>query len=145
VNLTSFNASRGIQQPRNTSMLRCKAAPRAKHGMISSAKSNINLPMQARKKTTILHLCSARGSASTHEIHPILLHIPVALNGIRIQPQPRHVVGGEGTVLGLVRSDSAGCFSRTVGDRCGAGVSDNRVNGGCWFRSGVDDDIDVAS
>jgi hypothetical protein len=122
--------------------------PRMKDGMIPFAKSNTNLPMHIRKETTILHFASASSTSKiTHTIQPILVQIPVALNGIGIKLQPRHPVGSEGTVLVLASSGrgSSRRVSRTSGNRCGAaGVSDNGVDG-CWSRSGVDDGIDVAA
>jgi hypothetical protein len=46
---------------------------------------------------------------------------------------------------GLLAEPRVGNVSRTMGNRCGAaGVSNNGVDG-CWSRSGVDDDIDVAA
>jgi hypothetical protein len=123
--------------------------PCTKDGMIPFAKSNTNLSMHARKKTTIFHFSSARSSESksTHKIHPILFNISVTLNGKGIKRQPRHAAGSEGTMLALTHSGtgSAGIVSRTMGNRCGAaGVSENGVDG-CWSRSGVVDDMDVAS
>jgi hypothetical protein len=103
--------------------------------------------MHSRKKATIFPFPSAPSSESksAHRIHPILVNISVALNGISIKLQPRHAVGSEGTfACGCSRSGSAGIVSRTMGNRCGAaGVNDNGVDG-CWSRSGVDEDIDVA-
>jgi hypothetical protein len=116
---SSFNVSRRNQQPRNTSMptgTGVELHPSTKDGMIPFAKSNTNLPMYARKKTTIFHFASARSSVSkgTHEIHPILVHISVALNGNCIKLQPRYAVGSKGTGLTLTRSGSAGSVSRAT-------------------------------
>jgi hypothetical protein len=66
-NLASFNASRRNQQPRNTSRpsgTGVELHPCTKDGMIPFAKSNTNLPMHARKETTMLHFSSARSSES---------------------------------------------------------------------------------
>jgi hypothetical protein len=103
-----------------------------KDGMILFAKSDTNLLMHARKKTTILDIASAcsNKSKSTHKIHPILINMTIALNGISIELQPRHALGNEGTVLAFAGSGSAGSVSRTMGKRFGAaGMSDNGVDG----------------
>jgi hypothetical protein len=68
----------------------CRAAPL--HERWHNSLCNTNLPMHTRKKATIPDFASARSSKSkgTHKIHPILVNITVALNGISIELQPRH-------------------------------------------------------
>jgi hypothetical protein len=124
--------------------------PRIEDGMFPSAEPHTNLPIHAGQKGTIHHFDSARSGSreSSHKCPLVLVDVPVALNIISAQLQPRDATGSEGTVFALAGSYNGGVrrVSRAVGDGSGcgaAGISDTGFHGGV---SRVDDGTDgVAS
>jgi hypothetical protein len=108
-------------------------------GMFLSAEPNTNLPIHTGQKGTIHHFDSARSGSieSSHKCPLVLVDVPVALNGISTQPQPRYATRSEGTVFALAGSCNGGVrrVSRAVGD--GSGSRDAGISDTAGFNGGV--------
>jgi hypothetical protein len=100
----------------------CTVATLHKRWHDSPCRVQHQSPEAHLQETSILHFANTRSNVceSTQKIHPALIHILIALNGISIKLQPRYTVASAGMVFALACSCSAWSVSRAGGDGCGA-------------------------